>query len=740
MLPLYTLTLFVSSFLLFLVQPMVAKMLLRALGGSPAVWNTCMVFFQAALLAGYLAAHTVYARLSPSRQALLHLAVLTLALVALPIDLAAAGGPPTGALPVTWLLGRLTAGVGLPFFVVATTAPLLQRWFARTGHPAASDPYFLYAASNLGSLAALLSYPLAVEPRWRLAEQSWLWECGYGLLLALSAACALGAVRGSASPAQTDPTAEGSPPPSVGRRLRWVALAFAPSSLMLGVTTYLTTDIAAIPLLWVVPLALYLLSFVLVFTRRPPVPHWLVRLAVPVAVVPLAVVIVSRTLGPLWLVMPIHLLAFLIVAMACHGELAADRPPPRYLTGFYLWMAVGGVLGGLFNALVAPLAFTSVAEYPIALVAACLLMPRRRRRPGDTAVEWRDFALPAAVAGLAALGVLWLRHEPNEWALEWLPSADSVFRGLPVVALVFGLRPIRFGVALGALLLFALNVPLEDDDRILLAGRNFFGTHRVLDVERQGHFHRLVHGTTTHGLQNEDPALRREPLSYYYRASPVGQLFGTRVRPDSEFAVIGLGSGTLACYAGPGQRVTFYEIDPAIAALARDPDAFTYLSDCDGHVDVVLGDGRLGIARAPDGRYGIIVVDAFSSDAVPVHLLTSEALKIYLAKLAPGGVIAYHVSNRYLALEPVVGDLAGDAGLACIAQDQHSGDLTSEEQLAGKSPSHYVLVARRRQDFGRLTDDSRWYDVLPRPGARVWTDDYSNVAGVFSVHQLLPWR
>src|SRR5262245_44359022 len=399
---------------MFVVQPMVGKMILPSLGGSPAVWNTCMVFFQAVLLAGYAYAHGTTARLGVRRQAALHLGLLLLPLLALPVAVAADGGPPSDTHPVPWPLALLTLSVGLPFFLVSTSAPLLQKWFAGTGHPAARDPYFLYAASNLGSMLALLGYPILVEPYWPLAEQGVGWAWGYGALVVLTAFCALLLWRAPAA-AAADAPADGpdGPPPGWGQTLRWLALALVPSSLMLSVTTYVTTDIASIPLLWVAPLAIYLLTFILVFARRPLLPHRLVVAVAPVAVVLLAAVILCRVTEPVWLLLPLHLLGLFVVALVCHGALAQERPPARYLTGFFLWMSLGGVLGGLFNALVAPQVFSGVAEYPLVLVAACLLLPRRDGA-ADAAARRRDLALPLA-AGLLTAVLAWALagHEPS---------------------------------------------------------------------------------------------------------------------------------------------------------------------------------------------------------------------------------------------------------------------------------------------------------------------------------------
>lgn len=736
-LPLFTITAFLSAFLLFSVQPMFAKMVLPMLGGTPAVWNTCLVFFQVALLGGYGYAHVTTARFGVQRQAALHVALLVLTLFALPIGLPRGWRPPNEANPIPWLLGLLLVTVGLPFFVVSTSAPLLQKWFANTGHPAARDPYFLYAASNLGSLLALLSYPVVVEPKLRLVDQSLAWACGYGLLVALTFRCARTLWRSGRSEAQgqSPGTGPASPPlssraePGVGvpisRRVWWVMLSFVPSSLMLGVTTYLSTDIAAVPLLWVIPLAIYLLTFVLAFARRSLVPHSFTVRALPPVVLCLTILIVSKQTKPVWLMMSLHLLMFFVAAMVCHGELAKDRPPARSLTEFYLWLAGGGALGGLFNALVAPMIFDTFLEYPLAMVLACLLRPGLSPHSPRPPSHWLDYAMPAALGALVAgfalsLQVISVTPERLRVLLLCGPPA--------LLCYSFRYRPVRFGLGIGAFLLVGLFVT-TDWEHVVNLKRSFFGVYKVLRV---GRYHELMHGTTLHGLQSLDPARRREPLTYYHPTGPLGQLIDTfagDVPRLHNVAVIGLGTGSMGCYASPRQRWTFYEIDPTVKRIATNPRYFTLLQDCLETFEIVLGDARLSLARAPARHYDLIAIDAFSSDAIPVHLLTREAIRLYLAKLAAGGLVTFHVSNRYLALEPVLGDLAMAEDLVCLARKDH--DVSEAQEAGGKTSSDWVVLARQLTDLGELTSDPRWRLVPGRRDSTVWTDDFSNLLGVF---------
>jgi hypothetical protein len=726
---LFAATLFVSAFLLFLVQPMVGKMVLPLLGGTPAVWNTCMVFFQALLLAGYAYAHASTARLGVRRQSLAHLAVLVLPLAVLPIGLSHATAPPGDAAPVPWLLLTLTLAVGLPFFVVATSGPLLQQWFTATGHPSARDPYFLYAASNLGSLLALVAYPVVVEPAYALAEQSRLWAWGYAGLVGLTAACA-GVVRWwggevvnhPSPPVATGGSSETASPP----RLRWLFLAFVPSSLLLGVTTYLTTDLAAVPLLWVVPLALYLVTFILAFARRRWGRRRPAAAALPVFALCLTLALLSSATEPVWVLVPLHLATFFVAALVCHGELARARPPADRLTEYYLWIAVGGVLGGLFNALLAPLLFRKLGliEYPLALVLACIAIPAGR--PAGCRGWFKPLALGLFTVGLAVIGRV-VFPEPGKLAM-------AVLFGVPVLlcALLMD-SPRRFALGLGAIFLAGSLHP-GPHGRTLFDERNFFGVVRVTEEPGTG-WHRMVHGNTVHGRQAwEDGVPQPTPLGYYYPTGPAGSIFdalnaksGTRA-----VAICGLGAGALAAYAKPGQGWTFYEIDPTVARVALDPSLFTYLRDNfpDPAKLIVLGDARLRLRDAPDRAYDLIVIDCFSSDAIPVHLLTREALEVYRSKLAPGGLLAVHVSNRYLDLKPVLAALARDAGWdECRAREDLA--VTADEARAGKSASIWVVLAERTADLGLLARRGGWGRVVPPPGFPVWKDGYSNVLGVF---------
>lgn len=712
---LFGITLFLSAALLFLVQPMVAKMLLPALGGTPNVWITCMLFFQAGLLVGYAYAHAGCRWLGVRVHGCLHLTLLLAAFAFLPIDLTttSAEGDPT-----SWLLGSLLLGVGLPYVMVSSSAPLLQKWFAvQSG---SRDPYFLYAASNLGSFAGLLSYPFLVEPALRLHEQSSLWMWGYVVLALLVVVCGVPLMRLSRSAddstAQVEQTSD---PPTALTRLRWVLLALVPSSLMLSVTMHLTTDIAAVPLLWIVPIAIYLLSFVLVFARWSLIPHCLMLRSMPAAVIVLVFVLLSEATEPPELLIAIHVIGLFWLCMTCHGELARTRPAAVYLTEFYLWLAVGGALGGLFNAVVSPLLFNSVAEYPLMLVAACCLRPA-----AVNAVRWNDLLLPVGL-GLLTVGLILVGQGLS---LEPGPISLAAMFALPcLVAYTLLDRPIRFGLGVAAILM-AANVYEGVHGRPEQRVRSFFGVHRVTQ-DRAGEFRLLIHGNTVHGQQKilGPPDERRRPLTYYHERSPIGQLL-TAYRGDEKLkrvALVGLGAGALASYAEPGQKWTFFEIDPAVEKLAR--SHFTYLSESRGEIDVVIGDARVMLQKQPDRAFGLIVIDAFSSDAIPVHLLTREALTLYRRKLTKDGLLAFHISNRYLDLQPVLTALARDAKPPMTALYQE-GYVTPDDKAQGCLPSQWMVLAGKRDDVSKLLASRRWEEPLRQTA--VWTDDYSNVLSV----------
>jgi hypothetical protein len=880
---LFAATLFVSAFLLFLVQPMIGKMVLPSLGGTPQVWATCMVFYQADLLLGYTYAHVVSTRLPVRRQLLLQCALLFLVFLFMPFTLGD-WQPPTESTPVFAVLGLLSLMVGIPFLVVATSAPLLQRWFVYTGHPAGKDPYFLYGASNLGSMLALLLYPIVVEPlfglqaaSFDLATQTWLWAAVFGLLIVLMLVCAATvwmappavalAGVGNASPLPAEPGPAPAPEPvptaiqaprrswkgrrsapaavvapaakpaaptevTALRRLRWIGLAFVPSSLMLGVTTYLTTDIAAIPLLLIIPLALYLLTFILVFMRWPVEwtgwPHRVVLVLQPFSLIFVVLINLVDVSVPQWLAFSANLLAFFLTALFCHGELARDRPSTRHLTEYYLCMSIGGVLGGLLNAIIAPLLFNRHIEYALVLALSCLLRPpisvlgallgRKSDRPAEPTLEDRvlDYGYGLCV-GLLTYALLRIAVAQNLWGEKgafypdesgtlhqsiaaflkdigldsgasragrrtlWVLAAwinVLIVSGIPlIVCLVFSGRSLRFGMC--ALTFWLANaVHGLATDESLYVHRNFFGVIRVRTDTVNGQLqHTLIHGGIDHGRQYVEGDKRYEPITYFHPEGPIGQIFTAfkRRREANPYAVVGLGIGTLASYGRTGQVVHFYEIDPAVKRLSLPPQGekayFFYLQDAldkGVKLDVILGDGRLKIKEAAPKQYDIIVLDAFSSDAIPVHLLTSEAVALYKTKLAEGGVLIFNITNRYVDLKRPLANVAAENGMDCYyGGDWPSGNpdrfaadwvvMLKPRSRSAKTAEARSLAARLFLGAGarglgavpwapmveatqfeitpwlRILDLPENWEALPPNKDRLWTDDYSNLLSVLSL-------
>jgi hypothetical protein len=728
-LPIFCIALFISSGLLFLAELVFAKMVLPLLGGTPQVWNTCMVCFQALLLGAYAYGHWSTRWLSSCSHVAVHIWVLMAIAIALPIAVPAGWRPPMGTTPIFWLMAMLPVGVGLPFFAVASTAPVLQRWFSATGHRAGADPYFLCAASNLGSMSALLAYPTLIEPLVHLADQLRWWSIGYVVLIGLVALCGM-FVKSQPKASPVVPMER----IAARRRLRWILLALVPSSLLLGTTTFITTDIAAVPLLWVVPLAIYLLSFILVFMPRPPLPHRLMRRLQPVVILGVALVMLGHLAQPVGLVLALHLAALFVSSMVCHGELAADRPSVGGLTDFYLTTSLGGVLGGLFNALLAPLIFHGAAEYPIALVAACALCPTiRAGRAGNQWVNRMfDVVAPVVVAILAVEMPRIAVAITGDAAL----SARMIGVGLAVMvaATTIGRRP-RFLGTLAALFLVVGTTSANGD--VLMTRRSFFGIHRIVR-NADGPFNDLYHGTTVHGRQFVDaqdgrPTRPTVAETYYSRSGPVGELLSEALASGraKRIGVVGMGIGSLAAYTGQGTQLTYYETDPMVRWIAQDSGYFSFLKaavDRGAQLRIVMGDARLTLQQTPDRSCDVLVLDAFCGDAIPIHLLTREAMKIYLDKLADGGVLAIHISNMYLDLLPLCSALAADAG--CVGMYDNDLNISPQEAAAGKCASQWVIVARSQGTLASQRNDPRW-KPLPPPSTAVWTDDFSNILSVF---------
>jgi len=817
---------------------MVGKILLPWLGGTPAVWNTCMVFFQALLLAGYAYAHFLSQRFELKKQWWIHgivLAVSLIPLVLLRFDagrIAQFSMPPEERSPIPWLLGVLFLSAGLPFFAVAATAPLLQRWFSNTKHPDANDPYFLYGASNLGSMVALLSYPFLIEPRIGVQQQTLYWVFGFVGMAVMILASGILALRNPKDPTPSPssvPLGVEAPKPSEAQTQKpapglfdfmgWAILGMVPSSLMLGVTTHVTTDIAAIPLLWILPLTIYLLTFILVFSR---IPVWLTAPAflamglyylyfyrfgidfdlylkekdyfgllqqiflysvslkfvdtlafalgllgvvygsksfiaqhnLMVLLLPLAIfggVFIGDIKEYLGLteieVICVHFFLLFVVAMVCHGELARTRPDSAHLTYFYMAMSTGGVLGGIFNTILAPVLFVGIVEYPLIAVLACLMIPEVdfgtfKTKAGQVVSKTLEFGTRSFlfVFGLLIGAFLILVHFlPVEKAKD-----SFVFKKYNLENTWIGQKFLE---------------KLGDNRAILYRVRNFFGTFQIERVsDGQGNvYHKLLHGTTNHGMQIVEPSSRkRDTVTYFHKDGAIGQLFETmrekakaKGRPLN-VGVLGIGTGTLAAYMEEGWNLDLYEIDPAVVTVAtkeidlgdgKPTRIFSFIPDAIDRkvaVNIKLGDGRRSMSKAEDEKYDLIFMDAFTSDAVPVHLLTKEAFEMYFSKLQPDGIVVINIANRYLRFEPVLGNLAEDLGIK--AMYQHGFEVRDLDKYG----TNWVVMARNKEAFASLPDKKNefdyngeswtesWKDLPPVrfSESKVWTDDYSNLPSI----------
>ena len=674
-LPAFAVTIFLSAFLLFAVQPLIAKLILPWFGGSAAVWTTCMLFFQMALLLGYTYAHATVRYLKPRQQAWLHIGLLTISLLALPILPATWWKPAGSDDPLFRILGLLGATIGMPYFLLSSTSPLLQSWLSRTN--SGTVPYRLFALSNFGSMLALLGYPFLIEPQLTSGSQAWTWSAGYA---GFAIFCGWIAYRSRNASAQTDQWSdERALAPRAGDYFIWLALAGSASALLLAITNHLSQNVASIPFLWILPLALYLLSFILCFESS----RWYRRsIFLPLFAIALLALTLALTgkLGELFFRQQIALFAtaLFVCCMVCHGELARNKPAARFLTGFYLMTSVGGAIGGLFVAFLAPRIFNALYEFPISIFCCALavLLVYLREQPGQfSARSWKQIVWLCALTATVSLAVflfLETRH-----------------------------------VVKGAVLLV----------------RNFYGALRVNDTPKsvdQEAIRELTHGTISHGAQFLDPARRREPTTYYGPRSGIGLLLrDLSIKGPLKVAVVGLGTGTIAAYGKAGDTYRYYEINPLVIEIAQ--REFHYLGDSKAAIETVLGDARLSLEREPPQNFDVIAVDAFSSDAIPVHLLTKEAFAVYFRQLKPDGVLAVHVSNRYLDLPPIVNQEGTAFGKSVLMIDNESDEETDI------SASSWMLVTGRQGYFERASLKSFSVKIPQRTGLRLWTDDYSNL-------------
>jgi spermidine synthase len=744
----FGLTIFNGSFLLFLIQPMVGKILLPCLGGSPSVWTTCMLFFQAVLLAGYLYAEKAIKYLGCEKQSVLHALLMITAFVFLPLSVDFTGLNSAFASPVSWLIARLLASIGFLFFIIAANAPIIQRWYANTGAANAEDPYFLYSASNAGSLLALLSYPFLIEPNFSLTDQKLIWSGLYIIQAVLVSFCAV-SFWGKTPETTNKLKADFYRHDRVGMKnaAAWVLWGFIPCSAMLAVTTHIATDIASIPLLWVVPLSIYLLSFILVFALKDfyrTIP-W-DRFMLPMAVL-VSLMYYFGLNERAWYSISLHLLFLFFVCMSFHSRLALDRPAVHHLNSFYVYMSVGGILGGIFNGIVAPMAFNSQIEYILTIlltvIAACFA---QKYRDKDASVFQEILAI---VLTLFALMVF-----------AWFSAmtSDKFFNAIGLLAIFSVVFMIHFfyrfkrfaAIAFLLASLFSLNHKVFSDSTIFV-DRSFFGIIKVLSLRTEENvdyqdlnvigekdmFYCLSHGTTLHGVERKIKIRPIFPLSYYSREGPVGDIFSAALikRWAKKIGVVGLGCGTMAWYGRKWQSYDFFEIDPLVVDIATNPDYFTYIKNSKAEINLVTGDARIKLEQVKDNTYDILVLDAYSSDAVPVHLLTVEAFKLYLRKLKPDGVLVLHLSNRFFKLGYIVARIFAELDIEGIERRDDPKDYSIKYDwydMPRISKSYWVAGSKKNARLKLIGRFGNWKTLESQSDYSLWTDDYANLLQVYN--------
>jgi spermidine synthase len=678
---LYAATIFLSSFLLFQVQPIIAKMILPWFGGSSAVWSTCMVFFQIALLLGYLYAHWLHDMPNRRLQAIVHILLLGFAVLVLPIIPNPSWKPAgTDGSPSLRILGLLAVTIGLPYLALSSTSPLLQSWYSRRNK---GIPYRLFALSNVASMLALLSYPVLVEPNLSTRFQAQAWSTGY-VIFAL--ACALTAWHASSAPAfalteAAAPAETAGAAPDWTTRLLWLGLSACGSILLLGVTTFLTQDLASIPFLWIVPLSVYLLTFIICFDS----PRWYRRgVFYPLLGVGLAMLGgFQRALNipdRMTITISIAAVSLFVCCMVCHGEMVRLKPPPRYLTGFYLMVSAGGAGGGLFVGLLAPNLFNANYEFPVGLCVT------------------------------AILATYVLLRNPESWLRRGVGEAAGIAIILAVVAYVSYVGTKTYDTVRG----------------YRAVARNFYGLLRVIDVGRPPEddaYRELLHGRIDHGIQMLSPKYHRSPVEYFCPASGIGQAMTHRpAGVPWRIGIVGLGTGTLAAYGRPDDTIRIYEINPLVLQLAH--SQFSYLDDSPAKIDVALGDGRLSLESEPSQQFDMLVIDVFSGDSVPVHVLTVEAFRTYFRHLKPGGILSVNITNRYLNLEPVMETASRAYGKEAVVFDYEA--KSSAEFLC--TASSWVLIVDKNSPVLNGLEGQRL--ITERAGFRTWTDDYSTMFGI----------
>lgn len=732
--PVYSSALLLSAALVFTVQPMFTKMVLPLLGGTPQVWNTSMLFFQVCLLGGYAYAHATTRFFSVRVQACLHILLLAAFAIILPFAIPDTMYPSDTDNPTIWQLSTMLFVLGGPFLIISGSAPMLQRWFATSNHSSADNPYFLYGASNLGSMSALLLYPILIEPALAISEQTHFWKVGYIALIGFSALC-LSIVWNNKEKQSDHTSPEDQEHITAARRIKWVILSFLPASLMLGVTTHITTDIASAPLLWVLPLAFYIGTFIIVFARKPILDSKQASLISGIFIILLVLEVLLPNLvtktNPLMIV-ALHLLAVFFATLVCHSELANAKPRASHLTEFYLIMSFGGALGGFTNSIIAPNFFTVPIEYPLILALTVFVRYSGNQEHHLNNIKEKILKNPnnifntnTAILVLAACAFGYAAPNIGDTKIRIITTL------LAVSPLIFVLKS-RWAFPFFATFIMLIPVisgpKAENTNKTLHKSRNFFGVMTVLESDKK---RLLLHGTTVHGEQLINKGHRLIQTAYYSKSSPLADIFDILDRSKTtkqKVAVLGLGVGVTACYQAPNRTYDFYEIDKAVVDMAENQEYFTFLSDCGSPYKIILGDGRIKVSEQPEQIYDLIVVDVFSSDNIPVHLITKEAIKTYLEKLTPDGILTIHISNRYLDLEPQLAAISHDLGLTAYAKVGKGIEL--EDTGITSHPAHYVSFTKNTPaiDYLRSTD---WNIARSKEGLKPWTDQYSDIISAF---------
>lgn len=736
--------------MLFIIQPIVGKIVLPSLGGVPSVWTTCMIFFQTTLLVGYIYADQSTKRLGITKQSIIHIFLLTGSLIALPISIDLTGASDAWQQPSFWLLTRLAISAGFVFFLIASNAPMLQRWYSFTNQKDSNDPYFLYAASNIGSLAALLGYPFLIEPFISIQAQKHIWSAIYVFVSASIFICATIVWKSPVSLKEAKENEQQTKLHASNKQaFFWCFAGFVPCSGMLAVTSYISTDISSGPLLWIIPLSIYLFSFILVFAKTDYWREINWQRYLFSASVLVSMMFYMRLVNEIWFSSLLHLIFLFLLSMFFHSQLAKSRPAPSLLNSFFVWMSLGGILGGLFNGLAAPLLFNTQFEYIFTILLSMSYLTIFSKSQSEKNLSFlTEFLLMASVMLPLALFGRFSRY--NAGAILSLSGILAVVLAAACMQLFFRFKNHAF-IAYSALI-FHLFITFGYDSSLIYVNRNFFGTIRVRtnrmsireldpghpeDVEKDV-FHSLYHGTTLHGVERRITDTRIPlPLSYYSRESPVGNVMrsGRINRRHERIGIIGLGCGTMAWYGRPWQKFDFFEIDPAMAALAKNEQYFSYLANSQAQWRIILGDARIRLNNKQDNFYDLIIIDAYSSDAIPTHLLTVEAFELYLQKLKEDGAILMHLSNRYFSLGPVVARICKELGLYAIesrhrpSSHSYHYDWYDLNQISG---SYWVAVSTSKSELDKLSILGRWKSMKIKPEFSLWSDNHVNLLEAYN--------